>query len=135
MSWSGRRAAFACLVVCVVTGACGGLPAEVEQDPFGFAAGTVLLTVQNHSVRNARVYAYWNGVRERVGMVTARTTETFSLKWRHEEVELGYEFMGRRAIPGAANQRDAFNPIDGYRSPPLPVTQGDHLDFVIRPTS
>ena len=79
-------------------------------------------------------YAYWSGVKERVGMVTARTSETFSLKWRHEEVQLGYEFMGRRAVPGAG-RNDVFNPIDGYRSPPLPVTQGDHLEFVIRPTS
>jgi len=130
MSWSGRRTAFAALVLCVVTTACVG-PRPLG-DPFRDAGGTVLLTVHNRSFRNARVYAYWSGVRERVGMVTASASETFSLKWRNEEVQLGYEFMAGRAIPGGGGP---FDLTDDYLSPSLPVTQGDHLEFLIQPTN
>jgi len=74
----------------------------------------------------------WNGVRDRLGMVTASTSQTFSFKWRNEEIQLGYDFMAGRAIPGGGGP---FDLTDSYRSPPLPVTQGDHLEFLIRSTN
>ncbi len=131
MSWSLRRPALAILVVCVVTTACGSAREAAPVPPFADTE-TVLLTVHNRSFRNARVYAYWNGVRDRLGMVTASTSQTFSFKWRNEEIQLGYDFMAGRAIPGGGGP---FDLTDSYRSPPLPVTQGDHLEFQIRSTN
>jgi hypothetical protein len=87
-------------------------------DPFDAAGGNsedVLLTVQNNDFRDASIYAVWNGVRRRVGSVTGMTSETFRMDWRSEEIQLAIDFVGG----------------GGYMSERVPVTQGDHLDFVI----
>jgi hypothetical protein len=88
-----------------------------SEDPFsgGAANEEVLLTVQNNDFRDASIYVYWNGVRDRVGEVTGKTSETFRMSWRSERVELGIDFVGG----------------GGYRSESIDVTQGDHLNFVI----
>jgi hypothetical protein len=108
-----------------------GCATTTNEDPFdtglGLAGEDVLLTVQNNDARAATIYAYWNGMRERVGMVTGTKSETFRMRWRSEEVQLGYELLARRAI---ARQTDY---VDGYRSEPIPVVRGDHLNFVIQP--
>jgi hypothetical protein len=127
MTWSAVRAASVGLAVCAAFSACAGQQV-VQDDPFGGpqVEDEILLTVHNHDVRNATVYAYWNGMKERVGTVVAMQSETFRTKWRYEEVQLGYEFVGRRAT-GRTDY------VDGYRSELVSVTQGDHLDFIIRP--
>lgn len=129
MTWFGRRAASTYLAVCVVTTGCAGGRQLEQGNPFGGAGSSeeVLVTVHNHDVRNATVYAYWNGMKERVGTVLAMKSETFRMKWRYEEVQLGYEFIGRRATGGGTDY------VDGYRSELISVSQGDHLDFVILP--
>jgi hypothetical protein len=107
------------LVLALSVGACAagspGSPTRV--DPFSGAGDTdeVRLTVQNMDFRDASVYAIWNGVKRRVGSVTGMTSETFRMRWQSEEIQLEVDFVGG----------------GGYVSERVPVTQGDHLDFVI----
>lgn len=126
-----RRAKRAAAVGLVAMLGLAGCATTTNEDPFdaglGAAGEDVLLTVQNNDARAATIYAYWNGMRERLGMVTGTKTETFRMKWRGEDVQLGYELLGRRAIPRETDY------VDGYRSEPIPVLRGDHLNFVIQP--
>jgi len=103
------------------TGCGSSQSADPARDPFGGrgAAGEdVLLTVENNDFRDASIYALWNGMRRRVGSVTGKTTETFRMEWRSEEIQLEIDFLG-----GGDG--------DDYVSERVPVTQGDHLNFVI----
>jgi hypothetical protein len=86
-------------------------------DPFrgGDAADDVLLTVENNDFRDATIHAIWNGMRRRVGTVTGKTSATFRMEWRSEDIQLAIDYLGG----------------GGYVSERVPVTQGDHLNFVI----
>jgi hypothetical protein len=89
-------------------------------DPFDGPRGSeepVLLSVENNDFRDATIIAHWNGVRDRVGMVTGKTTETFSMRWRSELIQLEIDFVG-----GA-----------GYLTESIDVWAGDHLNYVIMP--
>jgi len=103
------------LAALLSTAACAPV---TRSDPFVGPGQTdeVLLTVHNHDTRNANIYAYWNGLKDRVGTVIAMQSETFTIRWRNEQVQLGIEFLGTTA---------------GYRTESIEVTQGDHLDYVI----
>lgn len=90
-------------------------------DPFtgetaGFG-GPIQVTIENNDFRDATVYGYWNGVRERLGMVTGKTTETFATEWKSERLSFYVNFVGGGE----------------YRSESLEVYAGDHLNFVILP--
>jgi hypothetical protein len=108
------------LALTLVFGGCAaGAPgSQPRVDPFvaaGAASDDVLLTVQNNDFRDASIYAIWNGVKKRVGSVTGMTSQTFRMSWQSEEIQLEIDFVGG----------------GGYVSERVPVTQGDHLDFVI----
>lgn len=107
------------LVVAVVLGSCQTGQNERVQDPF-VASGPeqseeVLLTVENNDFRDANIFAFWDGVRDRVGFVTGKTSRTFRMKWRSERVQIGVDFVGR----------------GGQRSGNVDVWPGDHLNYVI----
>jgi hypothetical protein len=107
------------VVALVTLAGCASSPTtRASVDPFGDAgAGSeeVLLTVENNDFRDASIYAIWNGVRRRVGSVTGKTSETFRMEWRSEDIQLEIDFLGG----------------GDYVSERVPVTQGDHLNFVI----
>ena len=114
------------IAVLFVAAGCATTPPA--GDPFAEAPEEdVYLTVRNNERRPATIYAYWNGVKERVGSVTASGQRTFTMKWKHEEVRIGYELLGRRALPGAADY------VDGDLTGLIEVWGGDHLDLVIQP--
>jgi len=119
------------LLAIVTMAACATLEQQATPDPFDDApvADSILVTVHNYDRRQATVYAYWNGRKERVGTVMTSKTETFRIAWRFEEMQLGYEFLGQRAVGGEPDR------IDGFRSEVFYVTQGDHLDFIIQGTA
>jgi len=112
-----RRAVFAGAVACLFSMACGGGRQAVRTDPFG-GTGTdeVLLTVHNNDFRDAVIYAYWNGFKERVGTVTGTRSQTFRMTWKSEWIQLQVDFIGSSA---------------DRVSDRIDVTQGDHLDYVI----
>ncbi len=97
------------------TGAPGSQPSVDPFDTAGAGSDDVLLTVLNNDFRDASIYAIWNGVKRRVGSVTGMTSQTFRMSWRGEEIQLEIDFVSG----------------NGYMSERVPVTQGDHLDFVI----
>ena len=104
------------LVLALVVSGCAAGSGSPRGDPFNPAeSDQVLLTVQNNDFRDASIYAVWNGVRKRVGSVTGMTSQTFRMEWQSEEIQLAIDFLGG----------------GGYMSERVPVTQGDHLDFVI----
>jgi hypothetical protein len=89
--------------------------------PSAFARGeqaVVFLAVDNYDYRDATIYADWKGVKHRVGMVTGKTKETFSMPWRDYEVRFEVDFVGG----------------GGFRVPDaVAVWGGEHLDLVIMP--
>jgi hypothetical protein len=106
-------------VFALLTGCASTPDTEERVNPFGDGDGAasedVLLTVENNDFRDASIYANWSGVRRRVGSVTGKTSETFRMEWRAEEIQLEIDFLGG----------------GDYVSERVPVTQGDHLNFVI----
>lgn len=103
--------------------ALAGLTACAGQrpEPSPFAEGrdvVVLLTVDNQDFRDATIFADWNGVRHRVGMVIGKTRETFRIEWRDYTVRLEVDFVGGGELKVADE---------------ISVSPGEHLDFVIMP--
>jgi hypothetical protein len=100
--------------------ACGAFREDTPPSPFEGSPGeqNIRITVDNQDWRDATLYADWNGVRQRVGMVLGKTTETFTTPWRDYMVRLDVDFVGG----GALAARDAIQ-----------VQAGDHLDFLIMP--
>lgn len=81
----------------------------------------ILITVDNQDFRDATLYVNWNGTKQRVGMVTGKTTETFTTPWRDFQVRLEVDFV----VGG-----------DGYGVPvtdPIAVSAGEHIDYIIMP--
>ena len=121
----GRRRAIAprglAIAAAVSAAACasGSGPGVEGGSPFAaFASQEVLLTVRNNDFLDAVVYVYWNGSRQRVGVVTGKTEETFRMTWLAEYAHIRVEFIGRR---------------EALTSEQMPVFAGDHLDYMIRP--
>jgi hypothetical protein len=109
------RGAALVAVLMLAAGACANRRAV----PSPFVEGdeaTISLTVDNQDFRDATVYADWNGVRQRVGMVIGKTMETFTVPWREYEVRLEVDFVGGGELKIAE---------------PTQVWPGDHLDFII----
>lgn len=111
--------ALATVALCLALAGCATTTSR--SDPFGggFAPEGVRLTVDNQNFRDANVYVYWNGVRDRVGMVIGKTKKTFEMDWRSEEVRIRVDFVGG----------------GGHFSETVAVWDGDHLEYIIRPTA
>lgn len=105
------------LGIALATSACASTPDNVMRTAIGEEG--VQVTVENNDFRDATIYANWNGFRQRVGMVTGKTTETFTMDWRNEWVQLQVDFIGG----------------GGFDSDVVDVYEGDHLQFVILPQS
>lgn len=117
--WRPHALATVGLVLALALGACAS---SSDSNVMRMAPGgdeEVRLTVENNDFRDATIYAYWNGARQRVGMVTGKTRETFEMRWRSEEIRLQVDFIGG----------------GGLWSDVMDVYQGDHLNFVILPQS
>jgi hypothetical protein len=105
----------------LLVAACSALREDTPPSPFengGNVPQNIQITVDNQDWRDATLYADWNGVRQRVGMITGKTTQTFSTPWRDYMVRLDIDFVGGGGIPS----RD-----------PIQVQAGDHLDYTIMP--
>ena len=76
----------------------------------------VRVTVQNQDFYDAVIYANWVGsTRDRVGMVTGKTTQTFEMPCRAETVRFEADFVSGGSV--------FFDTIE--------VWGGDHLDLVV----
>jgi hypothetical protein len=82
-------------------------------DKFG---SVVQLTVQNNDFKDATVYAVWEGSgRRRIGMVTGKTSATFTFDWVSHRMHIEADFVAG----------------EGFTSDEIEVWEGDHLDLVI----
>ena len=82
-------------------------------DKFG---SVVRLTVQNNDFKDATVYAVWDsGNRRRIGMVTGKTSATFTFDWVSHILSIEADFVAG----------------EGFVSDPIEVWEGDHVDLVI----
>lgn len=112
-SWKSFAAAVL-VTAAVVTGCATGSPDNPMR--LGARDAPVRITVQNNDFYDAVIYANWIGsTRRRVGMVTGKTTETFTVEWQSERVAFEADFVSGGTVP--------FEPVD--------VWGGDHLDLVI----
>jgi hypothetical protein len=117
----GRAAAGWIAGTVLALGGCGGPSSGPgpgrAPNPFDANAERqdILLTVQNDDFRDATVHVLWNGLRTRAGMVVGKTSQTFRMRWRSEEIQLYVDFVGQGE----------------YWSERVGVLQGDHLHFVI----
>jgi hypothetical protein len=105
----------------LVVAVCSAFREDTPPSPFengGNVPQNIQITVDNQDWRDATLYVDWNGVRQRVGSVLGKTTQTFSTPWREYMVRLDVDFVGG----GGMAPRD-----------PIQVQPGDHLDFVILP--
>ena len=96
--------------------AAGCAPAGAP-DPMQPAGEDVYLTVQNDNYWDARIYANWGGVRERLGLAVGKTTRTFAFRWRRDDVQFDVSFVGD----------------GGWRSEVVVVYPGDSLELRILP--
>jgi hypothetical protein len=104
-------------IFALASSACAGRTAA----PSPFEEGgnpTILITVDNQDFRDATIFVNWNGVRQRVGMVIGKTTETLRTEWRDYVVRLEVDFVGG----GEMKIGDGIS-----------VQPGEHIDFVIMP--
>src|SRR5690606_19283817 len=88
---------FALLLVGSASGCASALASPVEDPMAGRAkyGSVVRLTVQNRDFKDASVYAIWRGgTRHRVGLVTGKTSATFSFEWVSDEVAFEADFVG-----------------------------------------
>ena len=85
---------------------------------FGIAAvdRSVQVTIQNDDFKDATIYANWSGnARKRLGMVTGKTSQTFTIAWHSDSVQFDVDFIAGGTI--------SYEPID--------VWEGDHLELFI----
>ena len=118
-----RRVAFGLALAGALLGAGCGTANEMVSggvdDPMApnDKFGTVVrLTVQNNDFKDATVYAVWEGgSRRRIGMVTGKTSATFTFDWVSHRMHIEADFVAG----------------EGFVSDEIEVWEGDHLDLVI----
>jgi hypothetical protein len=115
-----RRCGFplgAALLTAALSSSCvrgGGHPAfsenaRVREEP-------VLVTVKNNDFRDAVLYAVWDGrAPQRIGLVTGKTEQTFTLEWRGSTVVFQAHLIAGDVV--------TFDRMDAW--------SGDHFDLVI----
>jgi hypothetical protein len=104
------------LLVVLTVSACASRVDELTISPEQ-ASSDVRLTVKNDNYSDAVVHANWGGVRERLALVTGKSSATMSFRWRRDEVWFEVAFLG-----------------DGsWETEVMQVSPGDHLDLQILP--
>jgi hypothetical protein len=83
----------------------------------GEDTGRILLEVYNDNFQDARVFARWNGERQRLGMVTGNSSTRFEMRGRSGTLRIEVDF-----IAGGA-----------FLSEPIQVGPGENLTFRIPP--
>lgn len=53
----------------------------------------VTLEIRNDNFNDARIYVHWDGHRSRVGMVVGKTSQSFELRWRADDLRVEVDFM------------------------------------------
>jgi hypothetical protein len=114
-----RKAAFLALPVALM--AFAGCSHNGDRPMFTRTPGQgdkVTIHADNQNFLDADVYALWNGQRDRLGMVTGKSTQTFDVPFRDNDLQLQIDFVGSGVMT----------------TDHITVWQGDQVDVVIPPT-
>jgi len=79
----------------LATTGCAMLSRGRTDNPFAPTARDepVQLQIQNDNFNDARIYVLWGGQRQRLGMVTGKTSETFEFAWRPADFRIQVDFL------------------------------------------
>lgn len=104
------------LASCSTLGMDGdALPGGDPFEPWDAEAPVVILDIQNQSNRQARIYARWNGIRNRVGEARAMQDTQLEVEYREGSLRVEVDFVG----------------ADGFVSQPYSVRPGQVIRFRI----
>jgi hypothetical protein len=109
------------LIVMAMAAGCASSRGGMERPTASRAAGQgdmLTITADNQNFLDADVYALWNGQRDRVGFITGKSSQTFTVDWRAPSVQLEIDLVAGGVM----------------RTDEITVWEGDHLDLVIPPT-
>ena len=96
---------------------CGGGLVQDPLAPVEKFDSVVQLTIHNNDFKDAVIYTMWVGFgRRRVGMVTGKTSETFTFDLESHSIRIEADFIAGRS----------------FTTDELDVREGDHLDLVIQ---
>jgi len=110
------RGILALTALALAASAC--LPLGESESVWGLGGAsddTFTLAVENRNYNSARLFAHWNGQRQRIGSVGGNQTETFTLDWRTRDFRVEVDFLAG----------------GGFISDPISVNRGDNLIFRI----
>jgi hypothetical protein len=97
--------------------ASGGKP-NVYREPG--EGPNIQITVENQNFKDATVYAVWGaGNRDRLGLVTGNTTQTFTVPWKQGDMRVQVDFIAG----------------DDTVTESMGVNRGDHLQVTIPPSA
>ena len=113
-----RAARMLMLSAAVLAAGCAsGSQAKLSRQA-GAAGSDVQVTVETQNFKDAVVYAVWgSGNRDRLGMVTGNTSQTFTAPWKAGDMRVEIDFIAGD---------DIFTESMG-------VNRGDHLHVQIPP--
>ena len=113
-----RRAAGSALLALMLVAAGCASSGEDAFDRSSAQAQEAMLTAENQNFSDATIYAVWDaGNRQRLGMVTGLTSQTFELDIKGSELRLQVDF-----IAGGE-----------FMSDRIMVNPGDHVQVTIPP--
>ena len=79
----------------------------------------VTIVADNQNFLDATIYAIWGGSRDRIGMVTGKSSQTFEVPLRGSDLQLQIDLIGSGSMT----------------TDRIGVFQGDHVEVVIPPTA
>lgn len=106
------------IAVAFTVAGCAHLFDRPDQDVWEVSSGSgtdITLDIQNDNFYDARVFARWNGERQRLGLVTGLDSEVFTMSGRTGDLRIEVDFVATR----------------NYVSRSVSVSPGDYLTFRI----
>jgi hypothetical protein len=117
----GLGRAFVVVLVALLLGVSTGcsLIPRGERPPPGARSQNepVMLEVTNQNFQDARIYAIWDGFRERAGLVNGNTTQTLRLQSRDGQLRVEVDFVAG----------------GGYVTDAIQVWRGETIRLIIPP--
>jgi hypothetical protein len=114
-----RLHAIAPLLALVLAGCSVPLLGERADPTAAPEENIVVLEVENQNFKDARIYVIWNSSRDRVGMVTGNTRQTFRLRGQEGQLRVQVDFVAG----------------SGFTTDPIQVWRGETIQLVIPPSA
>ncbi len=76
---------------------------------------SIHITIDNQEFQDATIYTVYAGSRQRLGMVTGKRSQTFTVDWPHPDLQLAVQFLA----------------AGSFLTERIPVVPGDHVELQI----